>query len=90
MTQPAARASRWWKFLLIGTGLLLIALLAGFWYTTTNSFQNYVHLRMVKEIERITGGQAEFGSFHVVPFHLQAEIRNITVHAGGFGNFAGG
>jgi len=80
VTQPAARASRWWKFLLIGTGLLLIALLAGFWYTTTNSFQNYVHLRMVKEIERITGGQAEFGSFHVVPFHLQAEIRNITVH----------
>ena len=35
---------------------------------------------MVKEIERITGGQAEIGSFHVVPFHLQAEIRNITVH----------
>ncbi len=55
-------------------------MLAGLWYTTTNSFQNYVHRRMVREIERITGGQAEIGSFHVVPFHLQVEIRNITVH----------
>ncbi len=80
MTQPAARAPRWWKYLLITTGLLVVAVLAGLWYTTTNSFQNYVHQRMVKEIERITGGQAEIGSFHVVPFHLQAEIRNITVH----------
>ena len=35
---------------------------------------------MVEEIERITGGRAEIGSFHVVPFHLQVEIRNITVH----------
>src|SRR5215469_10840681 len=35
---------------------------------------------MVAEIERITGGRAEIGSFHVVPFHLQVEIRNITVH----------
>jgi translocation and assembly module TamB len=80
VTQPAARAARWWKYLLVIAGGLAVALLAGLWYTTTNSFQNYVHQRMVKEIERITGGQAEIGSFHVVPFHLQAEIRNITVH----------
>jgi translocation and assembly module TamB len=76
----AARAPRWWKYILITAGILVIALLAGLWYTTTNSFQNYVHQRMVREIERITGGRAEIGSFHVVPFHLQAEIRNITVH----------
>jgi len=76
----AARPPRWWKYILITAGILVIAVLAGLWYTTTNSFQNYVHQRMVKEIERITGGRAEIGSFHVVPFHLQAEIRNITVH----------
>ncbi|MBZ5688240.1 MAG: translocation/assembly module TamB domain-containing protein [Acidobacteriia bacterium] len=80
MTQPAARAPGWWRYLLITTAILVIALLAGLWYTTTDSFQNYVHQRMVKEIERITGGRAEIGSFHVVPFHLQAELRNITVH----------
>ena len=80
MKQPAARAQRWWKYILIATAALVVALLAGLWYTTTNSFQNYVHRRMVGEIERITGGRAEIGSFHVVPFHLQVEIRNITVH----------
>jgi translocation and assembly module TamB len=76
----AARARRWWKYLLIVTAVLVVGLLAGFWYTTTNSFQNYAHRRMVSEIESITGGRAEIGSFHVVPFRLQVEIRNITVH----------
>ena len=55
-------------------------MLAGLWYTTTNSFQAYVRRRMVAEVERITGGRAEVGSFHVVPFHMQVEVRNITVH----------
>ena len=80
MTQPAARPPRWWKYLLGTTGVLLLAVLVGLWYTTTDSFQTYVHRRMVQEIERITGGRAEIGKFHVVPFHLQVEIRNITVH----------
>ena len=80
MTEPAARPPRWWKLLLISAAVLILAVLAGLWYTTTNSFQTYVHRRVVEEIERITGGRAEIGSFHVVPFHLQVEIRNITVH----------
>ena len=64
----------------MATGVGVIAVLAGLWYTTTNSFQAYVRSRMVEEVERITGGRAEIGSFHVVPFHLQVEVRNITVH----------
>jgi len=77
---PGPRPARWWKYLLIATGVMVASLLVGLWYTTTSSFQNYVHRRMVGEIERITGGRAEIGSFHVVPLHLQVEIRNITVH----------
>lgn len=80
MKHPTARPARWWKYLLAATGVLVVVLSAGLWYTTTSSFQNYVHRRMVGEIERITGGRAEIGSFHVVPFHLQVEIRNITIH----------
>ena len=80
MKAPGVRPARWWKYLLIATGVMAALLLAGLWYSTTSSFQNYVHRRMVGEIERITGGRAEIGSFHVVPFHLQVEIRNITVH----------
>jgi translocation and assembly module TamB len=80
VTELAARPRRWWKYLLIAAGAGILCVLAATWYTTTNSFQAYVRGRMVTEIERITGGRAEVGSFHVVPFHLQVEVRNITVH----------
>ena len=80
MKEPAARPRRWWKYLLLATGVIVVAVLAALWYTTTNSFQAYVRRRTVAEMERITGGRAEIGSFHVVPFHLQVEVRNITVH----------
>ena len=79
MTEPAARPPRWWKYLMIAAGVGLLAVLAGLWYTTTDSFQAYVRRRMVSEVERITGGRAEIGSFHIVPFHLQVEVRNVTV-----------
>jgi translocation and assembly module TamB len=80
VSEPAARPRRWWKYLLIATGVGFLGALAALWYTTTDSFQAYVRRRMVSEVERITGGRAEIGSFHIVPFHLQVEVRNITVH----------
>lgn len=80
VTETSVRTRRWWKFLLIAGGTLLIAVLAGLWYLTTDSFQAYVRGKMIAELERITGGHAEIGSFHLVPFHAQVEIREITVH----------
>jgi translocation and assembly module TamB len=80
VTEATARPRRWWKYILITTGIALIVVLLALWYTTTKSFQTYVRRRMTLELERITGGRAEIGSFHVVPFHLQVELRNITVH----------
>ncbi|HEY4902781.1 MAG TPA: translocation/assembly module TamB domain-containing protein [Candidatus Sulfotelmatobacter sp.] len=82
MSEPAVPLPRrrWWKYLLILTGVGLIVLLAGFWYLTTESFQAFVRRRIVAEVERVTGGRAEVGSIHTVPFHLQVEIRDMTVH----------
>jgi translocation and assembly module TamB len=80
VTDSPARPRRWWKYLLIATGVGIVAMLGGLWYTTTNSFQAYVRSRMVAELERISGGHAQIGSFHVVPFHLQVEVRDVTVH----------
>jgi translocation and assembly module TamB len=81
VTEPAAKpARRWWKYFLalVGTGVL--ALIALSVYVNTASFQALVRRRLIAEIERITGGRAEIGSFHTVPFRLQVEVRNITVH----------
>jgi len=80
VTELPARPRRWWKYLLIVSGVGVLALLAALWYVTTDSFQRYVRRRVVAEIERITGGRAEVGTFHIVPFHMQVEVRNITVH----------
>ncbi|HTT17528.1 MAG TPA: translocation/assembly module TamB domain-containing protein [Candidatus Sulfotelmatobacter sp.] len=80
MKPAGAKPARWWKLLLAAGGVLVLSLIAGLWYTTTDSFQNYVHRRVVSEIERMTGGRARIGKFHVVPFRLQVEIRDITVH----------
>jgi translocation and assembly module TamB len=80
VTGPAARPRRWWKYLLLLVATGILALLAALWYVTTDSFQAYVRRRVVAEIEQITGGRAEVGGFHVVPFHMQVELRDITVH----------
>jgi translocation and assembly module TamB len=80
VTGPASWRRRCWRFLLIAGSAVLFVLLIGLWYVSTDSFQNYVRRRMVAEVERVTGGHAEVGSFHVVPFHMQVEVRNITVH----------
>ena len=80
MTESATRSRRWWKYLLVAGVAAIAVLLAGLWYTTTDSFQAYARRRVVRELERITGGRAEIGSFHIVPFHMQVEVRDITVH----------
>ena len=81
MTEPAARPRirAWWKYLLILTGAVVLSVILGLWYITTDSFQSLVRRRVVAEIERITGGRAEVGSFHTIPFRMQVEVRNITV-----------
>jgi translocation and assembly module TamB len=79
VSAPAPRPRRWRKYLLIVAGAGLLALVGVAWYITTDSFQAYVRRRVVAEVERITGGRAQIGSFHVVPFHMQVEVRDITV-----------
>jgi translocation and assembly module TamB len=71
---------RIWKYLL---GLMLVGALAlaGLgWYSTTESFRNLVRGRLVATLERTTGGRVELGSIHVVPFHFQLEVRDLTIH----------
>ena len=39
-----------------------------------------MHERFIATLERMTGGRVELGSIHVVPFHFQVEVRNLTIH----------
>jgi translocation and assembly module TamB len=82
VTQPATRprSRAWWKYLLTVTGLGLLCLAGGLWYVTSDSFQDLVRRRMIAELERITGGRVEIGSIHTIPFRMQVDVREITVH----------
>jgi translocation and assembly module TamB len=69
-----------WKFLLwvVLAGLTGLAGLG--WYSTTDSFRELVRQRLIATLERMSGGRVELGNIHLVPFHLQVEIRNLTIH----------
>ena len=75
-----SRRRRIWRYLLLlaSAGVLLSAGLA--WYATTNSFQAMVRRRLVAELEAITGGRVELGSFHTSPFRFRVEVRDLTIH----------
>jgi translocation and assembly module TamB len=73
-------APRWWKYLIAVVALLFLCVASLLFYTTTDSFQSLVRRRLVAEVERITGGRAQIGSLHTIPFRLQFEVRDITVH----------
>jgi translocation and assembly module TamB len=82
MSETGAKPGRRriWKYLLwlMLAGAMALAGIA--WYSTTESFRNLVRERLIATLERMTGGRVELGSIHVVPFHFQIEVRNLTIH----------
>jgi translocation and assembly module TamB len=74
------RSRSWWKYLLIACGAGWVLLGAATRYVTTDSFQALLRRRMVAELERVTGGRVELGGFHTVPFRLEVDVRNLTIH----------
>jgi translocation and assembly module TamB len=82
VTEPAPTPlpRKRWKYPLLLFLFGLIALAGGAWYMTTDSFQAFVRSRIVAAIEKATGGRVEIGTYHTIPFRLQAEIRGLTIH----------
>ena len=77
---PGPVPRKWWKYLLLLLLFGLLALGATAWYMTTESFQAFVRARIVAAMEKATGGRVELGTYHTIPFRLQAEIRGLTIH----------
>ena len=82
MSETGAKPARRkiWKYLLWLMLAGALVLLGVGWYSTTESFRALVRQRLIATLERITGGRVELGSIHVVPFHFQVEVRDLTIH----------
>src|SRR5205823_3445055 len=80
MSRLAARFGKVAKYLGSGLLLLLLLLSVALWYVTTDSFQRMVRSRLTAEIERVTGGRVELGSFHAIPLRFEVEVRDLTIH----------
>ena len=80
MNRLLGKIGKFGRYLLMAFLLFMLLVSVFSWYVTTDSFQQMVRRRLVAAIERATGGRAELGSFHVIPFRLQVEVRNLTIH----------
>src|SRR5262245_36713671 len=79
-TAPAPRRRKFWKYLLFLAVLSVVSFGGLAWYATTDSFQQMVRRRLIAELELITGGRVELGSFHTPPFRLRVDVRNLTIY----------
>jgi translocation and assembly module TamB len=76
---PVRRRS-WWKLfgLFCIVSVVVLSLLG--WYVTTDSFQQAVRRRVVAALEKVTGGRAEIGQLHSIPFRLRVDVRDLIIH----------
>src|ERR1019366_3982412 len=78
-TVPPERRRILWKLFLAFCVFSLIAFGLLGWYVTTDSFQQRVRRRGIASSEKLTGGRAELGELHTIPFRLQAEMKIISL-----------
>jgi translocation and assembly module TamB len=80
MSKLRARLRRFGRFCFFAGLVFALGCMALLWFVTTDSFQQMVRRRLVAAVEHATGGRAEMGSFHVIPFRFQVEVRDLTIH----------
>ena len=82
--RPIRRKWRWMRHTSIGSGTLLLILIVStiglYYWASSAAFENDMRLRVIAELEDVTGGQVEIQSFHWDLLHLRIEAAGITIH----------
>lgn len=77
----AAPQKRRLRRVLAAVVLVVMVVLAGlFIYLNSNSFRETVRLRVISDLQRMTGGQVDIESFTWKLSTLRFEIHNLTIH----------
>src|SRR5882724_6531391 len=78
--QPVKTRRRWGRIFLVSAVVCLVFFLFGVWYTTTAQFHNWLRNHVVAALQDATGGRVELAQFHMIPFRLRFEGRDLTIH----------
>jgi translocation and assembly module TamB len=81
---PVRRRSRWMRHTGV-TAMILLLILAGsgivlYYWASSAAFEEIVRRRVIAELESMTGGRVEIGTFHWDLLHLRATATGITIH----------
>lgn len=74
-------AARWlWRVVLTAVVVILLLALGAIWYANTPRFQRFVRGKVIAEVERVTGGYVEIGTFQWSLLHLDFVLNDLTIH----------
>lgn len=77
---PPGRARRWLYAIWIALFLLFVFFVGLGFYLNSDSFRQSVRIKVVTELERITGGRVELQSLDWKWTTLQCDARGLTIH----------
>lgn len=82
MTEEAPKSNRKRRVIRQAvTGLVILAAFVGAaWYLTSPQFHEFARQRLVSQLEDITGGQVDIGTFQWNLSKLEFDVRNVTIH----------
>src|SRR5258708_3227181 len=80
-TARKPRRRRWLLWNTAGVAVALIAMVGALlWWAGTDQFQNLVRARLAQQLQAVTGGRVEIGSFHWRLTQLELEAGNVVIH----------
>jgi translocation and assembly module TamB len=82
MTNGDANSKRKpWVAVVVGVFVsLLILFAAAVWYLRSADFEQHVRQQLVTKLESMTGGRVEIGRFDWNLWHLEFDVRDLTIH----------
>lgn len=68
-----------WNTAGVAVALIGVVVVLTLW-AHSDQFQNMVRTRLATQLQAVTGGRVEIGSFHWKPLLLRVEARNLVIH----------
>lgn len=79
---PKRPGLRHWALRIVLTAIVVLLLLAlgAIWYANTPRFARFVRGKVIAQLEQMTGGRVQMGTFQWSLLHLDFVVNNLTIH----------